>query len=232
MQIVLNTPHDRLRDLREKAGHATAADFARDNGFEQGTYRSHENGSRGIRFRAAMAYAGALHPDAADKVALWILDGGPPPDQVLLGPGTVPASFEDEYALVPDYDIRASAGDGAIFDSENILDSLAFRRQWLRLVTNAPLDQMAVIQAHGDSMEPTIRSGDHLLVDRTDTNPRREGIYVIAWSGAVNVKRITVDYAARSLTISSDNTVHPTNQGVSPDDLAVLGRVIWIGRRL
>ena len=232
MQFVLNTPHDRLRDLREKAGHATAADFARANGFEEGTYRSHENGSRGIRFRAAMAYAGELYPEAADKVALWILDGGPPPDQAVLGPGAALAGFEDEYALVADYDIRAGAGGGLMFDSENILDRLAFRRQWLRMVTNAPLDQLAVIQAHGDSMEPTIRSGDHLLVDRTDTNPRREGIYVIAWSGAINVKRVTVDYAAKSLTISSDNTLHPTNQGVSPKDLAVLGRVVWIGRRL
>ena len=222
-----------MRDLREKAGHATAADFARDNGFEQGTYRSHENGSRGIRFRAAMAYAGALHPDAADKVALWILDGGPPPDQVLLGPGTVPASFEDEYALVPDYDIRASAGDGAIFDSENILDSLAFRRQWLRLVTNAPLDQMAVIQAHGDSMEPTIRSGDHLLVDRTDTNPRRAGHlrHRLVRGRSTSSASPSITRPGASQSQATIRSIH-TNQGVSPDDLAVLGRVIWIGRRL
>ena len=229
---MLDAPHDRLRHLREAAGYATAADFARAHGFEEGTYRSHENGSRGVRFRAAMTYATALDPLNANEAALWMLEGGQRPASVQSAETALVSAFEEDYALIPNYDVRAAAGGGAVFDGENVLDRLAFRRQWLRTVTNAPLDMLAVIQAHGDSMEPTTRSGDHMLVDRSDINPRREGIYVIAWDGVINVKRITVDYANKTLTVSSDNALHPSTQGVSPNDLTVLGRVIWIGRQL
>ena len=232
MHVVLDTPHSRLRRLREQAGYATAADFARASGLEEGTYRSHENGSRGIRFRTAMTYVQALDARPPDQVAVWILDGGPEPELAMPSALAVVTAFEDEFALIADYDIRAGAGGGAVFDEENMIERLAFRRQWLRRVTNAPLDMLGVIQAHGDSMEPTLHSGDHLLVDRADTNPRRDGIYVISWDGAINVKRVTVDYASKTLSVSSDNPLHPTNQGVHPDALTVLGRVVWIGRRL
>ena len=228
----MEAPHDRLRHLREAAGYATAADFARAHGFEEGTYRSHENGSRGVRFRAAMTYATALDPFNANETALWTLEGGQPPASVRSAEAAVVNAFDEDYALIPNFNVRAGAGGGAIFDGENVLDRLAFRHQWLRTVTNAPLDMLAVIQVQGDSMEPTIRTGDHMLVDRSDLNPRREGIYVIAWDGVINVKRITVDYANKTLTVSSDNALHPSTQGVSPDDLTVLGRVIWIGRQL
>ena len=109
---------------------------------------------------------------------------------------------------------------------------MAFRRQWLKSVSNAPLDQLVVIEADGDSMEPSIHDGDHMLVDRTQTNPRRDGIYVINWDGHINVKRVTTDPARKRIVISSDNPKYPPNEAVRPDEVAVLGRVIWIGRRL
>jgi hypothetical protein len=107
-----------------------------------------------------------------------------------------------------------------------------FPRQWLRRVTNAPPGQLAVIEADGDSMEPTIRVGDPMLVDKTQTNPRRDGIYVICWDGWINVKRVTTDPARRVITVGSDNPAYPANEAVKPGDLVVLGQVIWIGRRI
>ena len=138
----------------------------------------------------------------------------------------------EEFALLPSFDLRASAGGGAIFDREREAARVAFRRQWLKSVSNAPLDQLVVIEADGDSMEPSIHDGDHMLVDRTQTNPRRDGIYVINWDGHINVKRVTTDPARKRIVISSDNPKYPPNEAVRPDEVAVLGRVIWIGRRL
>lgn len=147
-------------------------------------------------------------------------------------PAAADEKFELEFALLPQFDLRASAGGGANFDSEQEEARVAFRRQWLKNVSNAPLDQLVVIQADGDSMEPTIHDGDHMLVDRTQTNPRRDGIYIINWDGLINVKRVTTDPARKRIVISSDNTKYPANDAVRPDEVKVLGRVIWIGRRL
>ncbi|MGB8275638.1 MAG: helix-turn-helix transcriptional regulator [Alphaproteobacteria bacterium] len=142
------------------------------------------------------------------------------------------AALTDEFALLPSYDLRASAGGGAFFETETETARVAFRRQWLKSVTNAPVDMLAVIQADGDSMEPTIHDGDHMLVDRTQTNPRRDGIYVVNWDGHINVKRVTTDPARKRIVVSSDNPRYPPNEAVKPDEIAVLGRVIWIGRRV
>lgn len=51
---------DRLRALRLKKGFATAADAAKAFGWNEHTYKSHENGIRGIRPDAARKYAAAF----------------------------------------------------------------------------------------------------------------------------------------------------------------------------
>ncbi len=50
---------DRLRELRIKKGFETAIDAAKAFGWNENTYKSHENGARGINFAAARRYAAA-----------------------------------------------------------------------------------------------------------------------------------------------------------------------------
>lgn len=52
-------PADRLRALRIKRGFSTARDAAKAFGWSEHTYKSHENGLRGIRPDAAKKYASA-----------------------------------------------------------------------------------------------------------------------------------------------------------------------------
>mgnify|MGYP001310902491 CR=1 FL=1 len=59
-------PCDRLRELRERAGFDTAADAARRFGWNENTYRSHENGARDISRKAAAKYAKAFGVAAGD----------------------------------------------------------------------------------------------------------------------------------------------------------------------
>lgn len=52
-------PGDRLRALRIKKGYDTASDAARAFGWNENTYKSHENGERGIKLAVARKYAAA-----------------------------------------------------------------------------------------------------------------------------------------------------------------------------
>lgn len=56
---------DRLRALRIKKGYSTATDAAKAFGWNEHTYKSHENGVRGIRPDAARKYAAAYGSTAA-----------------------------------------------------------------------------------------------------------------------------------------------------------------------
>jgi SOS-response transcriptional repressor LexA len=56
----MDEAHDRLRKLREAKGYEGPADAARAFGWNEHTYKSHENGVRGIRLPAAQKYAKAF----------------------------------------------------------------------------------------------------------------------------------------------------------------------------
>jgi SOS-response transcriptional repressor LexA len=56
----MTEPADRLRQLRTKKGFATATAAAKAFGWSEHTYKSHENGTRGIRLDAARKYAQAF----------------------------------------------------------------------------------------------------------------------------------------------------------------------------
>ncbi len=138
----------------------------------------------------------------------------------------------DSFALVPVYDARASAGPGSV-GTDEIVSRIAFRMDWLRLVTRAPVEDLGVIMVDGDSMEPTLRHNDIVLIDLTQRNViGREGIYVIRIDDCLQVKRVAANPVARTVTLGSDNPVYPAFANIRPEDINVLGRVIWLGRQV
>jgi phage repressor protein C with HTH and peptisase S24 domain len=77
-------------------------------------------------------------------------------------------------------------------------------------------------------MVPTLADGDEILVDETDRERLRDGIYVLRVDGALMVKRLVRE--GDGFAVRSDNP------RADPVDLAggvdVVGRVLWAGRRL
>jgi phage repressor protein C with HTH and peptisase S24 domain len=68
----------RLRDAREKAGYASAADAARAFGWTESAYRHHENGTRGFGADAAKKYGRAFKVKPGWLLGLENVDGAPP----------------------------------------------------------------------------------------------------------------------------------------------------------
>lgn len=144
----------------------------------------------------------------------------------------IPVSFQssDHVAMVMRLSVEVSAGPGAIVEHDDPLDFVAFPEPWLRRRGINPRTAR-VLTVRGDSMEPTIRSGDVLLVDVSWNAIRDNGIYVIVTKSYVAVKRIHAKVDG-SLRIVSDNPAYPP-EDVSPgssDNFSVAGRVMWFGR--
>lgn len=139
----------------------------------------------------------------------------------------------ERFAAIPVYDIRAAAGAGGLIEPEQVVQFLLFRASWLRAISNAPLEDLAVIEIDGDSMEPTLRTGDTALIDRAQTMVgRKDGLYVLRRDDALLVKRLSVSWRTGLASVCSDNPSYPTETDIDPKTLDVRGRVIWIGRRL
>ena len=140
--------------------------------------------------------------------------------------------YTDELVFVSTYEVAAAAGDGIVIDQEYETGRLAFRHDWLRSVTSATPDDLAVITVHGDSMYPTLADGDTILVDLSQRAAGRDGVYIVRFGEFVLVKRLLIDPVRREVTISCDNENYPRLAPVDPDDVDVAGRVIWVGRRI
>lgn len=154
----------------------------------------------------------------------------------IVSAASLPApKFDDEqFVLVPRYDIQASAGPGAFTDEEQIVDWLAFSREWVRSTLRVDPKWLVLLSALGDSMEPTIRAGDLLLVDRSVERFRDDAIYVIQIAGQLMVKRIQRFFDG-AVVVKSDNSSAYVQQTLTKDEAEaahVAGRVRWIGRMI
>lgn len=152
------------------------------------------------------------------------------PEQ-LLG-GSVEAEVGDHVA-VPQLDVGASAGPGAVPGEERLTSHIAFDPKWLRRLGAGDGNQLSIIRVEGDSMSPTLADGDEILVDRADAAERlRDGIYVLRREDALMVKRLSVDPSGRQATIRSDNEAYPSWAGCDLASIDIVGRVVWCGRRI
>lgn len=142
-------------------------------------------------------------------------------------------SLGDSFILVPRYDVKASAGGGAIIHSEQVVDYLAFRSDWVKNTLGIPKENLALISVLGDSMEPTLSEGDLLLIDLRATHIQDNAIYVLSFNSSLLVKRIQ-QKLDRTVIVKSDNTIYDP-EIITPDkldSLVIVGRVVWYGRRM
>ncbi|HEX6375493.1 MAG TPA: S24 family peptidase [Allosphingosinicella sp.] len=154
-------------------------------------------------------------------------------DEALLG-GSPAAAGGEGLVSVERLDVQASAGPGALDAEERRLGRIGFDAAWLRRTGLGGGDpgRLSVIRVDGDSMIPTLSDGDEILVDRDDGAGRlRDGIYVLRVEGALVVKRLAVGPTGR-LSVRSDNAAYPGWPDLDPGAADVVGRVVWVGRRL
>ena len=112
----------------------------------------------------------------------------------------------------------------------NIEMRIAFKKDWIQKMGNP--GNMSLIKVSGDSMEPTLMSGDLVLIDHNRNYiSGQDGIYAITMNGAIMIKRIQIVDPSKILRIISDNDRYdPLDLPV--DQVKINGKVIWFERDL
>ncbi|MFE3839530.1 S24 family peptidase [Pseudogemmobacter sonorensis] len=136
-----------------------------------------------------------------------------------------------DNGLVPVYDVTASAGHGSVVETESVICNLAFDRTFLRRMTEAAPGDLSIIRVKGHSMEPTLLDDDHVLVDHTKKNLSWDGMFVLRFDDALHVKRIGRSATRGNVMVISDHAAY-RDLDMPKSELNVVGRVIWIGRRV
>ncbi|RJY08265.1 LexA family transcriptional regulator [Aurantiacibacter aquimixticola] len=133
-----------------------------------------------------------------------------------------------DWVDVPRLDVDASAGPGAVSAQEIPFDSFRFSRRWL---TEQGLDgaHLSAIRVVGDSMEPLLREGDEVLVDRRE-QPFRDGVHVVRLDDSLLVKRVA-SRGGGHFSLLSQNLAYPPIQ-VGAEEFEIIGRVVWKSGRV
>jgi len=139
-----------------------------------------------------------------------------------------------QVVQVPRYDVAGSMGSGLEPPEMNmVVEHMSLDANWVRQnLTYTNLDNLKLISGRGDSMAPTIRSGDAVLVDSGVNTVEDDAIYFFLMRGKLQIKRI--QRGLDGLTIISDNSQYPPIEvpGDREADITVLALIIywWTGR--
>jgi phage repressor protein C with HTH and peptisase S24 domain len=221
----VNTFHERLKLA---VGTSSVREIARRSNLSEATVRAYIKGDSfpGLDKLDALAAALNVRPE-------WLATGHKPMRE---GPCVekplIPTSEDKELFYVPRFDVEASAGYGMIDQQELIVEYLAFSPVFLRNELGVAPEKLVVIRARGDSMEPTIRDGDLLLIDHSQIVDRTDGIYLVAIKDRLMVKRVQFLLMDELEIISDNKNYRSLVVDLSKDNqVRLVGRVVWTGRR-
>lgn len=213
---------ERLRDLVHKSG--GNAEIAKRTGIPLRTLNGYLGGEAEPRLSTLELILGACGTTVAE---FWAPRDGEAKIRLFAEVGA-------GFVFVPKLEVRASAGAGQLAPAPAIDgDVVAFREDWMRRI-GLHAGRAQALVAVGDSMEPTIRDGDLLLIDRSIDHVMDNGIYVVVLGGYVMVKRMQIRRDG-SVVLRSDNADRYDDEVVPAEDvheLIVEGRVRWFGRTI
>jgi phage repressor protein C with HTH and peptisase S24 domain len=170
--------------------------------------------------------------------ANWVLTGEGPMllSQDVESHASYHVEHQNGFVAIPIYEeVQASAGPGVLPPEVPAVQVLKFSEEWIRHELRAAPGDLYLISVDGDSMEPTLRAGDVILIDHRVTHPNREGVYILRMDGALLVKRLQFRPGGQ-IDVISDNAAYSSFSirlaDMEPLDFAILGKVVWSGRRM
>ncbi|MDT8894216.1 S24 family peptidase [Halomonas sp. I1] len=149
------------------------------------------------------------------------------------GGGVAQAPSEEDYALIPQLSVCGENGDGYLNHHVEVKGGLAFKRDWLERVHAKP-ENLRVIYAKGDSMEPYIIEGDVVLLDLSRTEPIHGKPFAIRRpDDSISIKRL-MQRVTGEWILSSDNPnkalyMDEEVNDMSASQVPIIGMVIWRG---
>lgn len=134
-----------------------------------------------------------------------------------------------EFVLVPLKSVYLPGEAPEFFPQSEI--QFAFRRDWICKYGDPK--KMSMVKMPDHTMEPTLEQGDVLLIDHNRTSLEKEGdgIYAIASSKKLMIRRLQIDPTSGNVLIICDNKkFKPIKTTTKKIDIG--GKVIWYGREL
>lgn len=220
-----------LRD-RKKAMKITDEKIAAAVGRDRSIINKVLNGQKPFDIKYLDGLAAAFRvPKEVILYRFGILDRDPEPPRPSDIQPTRNAANDDGVGELIALDLSLSMGPGTLIEDFVETEPVKIDLGFIRRITRTPLDRLRLVRGIGDSMEPTLRSSDVILVDINEhALSRMSGIYWIDHLGSHGIKRLRAAGPGRIMIMSDNPNVG--DYEVDADDLRIEGRAIWFARDL
>ncbi|MDH0293379.1 LexA family transcriptional regulator [Pseudomonas sp. GD04087] len=153
-------------------------------------------------------------------------------DQAKPEPEPSADSSDDEYIHVPLKSARGAMGRGYENPYVEVKGHLAFKRSWIK-ARGLNAKYLEAFYADGDSMYPTINSGDVVLLNKAQKEPVHNKIFALNGADGVIIKRLSYASAVNQWGLISDNLDKREfpDQWLDEDDepMSLMGQIVWRG---
>jgi phage repressor protein C with HTH and peptisase S24 domain len=138
--------------------------------------------------------------------------------------------FAEQLDLVSIEEIDLAYGMGGTYTGDPIEITIHhFPRLWVETISTAPPALLTIARGRGDSMEPTIKNGDMVVINRAERIIReQDGIWALTQGDIGSIKRVRVR-GDRIMLLSDNDRVPPEEVHIS--EINVVGRVDFVGSR-
>jgi phage repressor protein C with HTH and peptisase S24 domain len=140
----------------------------------------------------------------------------------------------EAFVSIPLVEVTASMGGGNIVTDEvENGEPYHFQRSWIVHDLKADPTNLRIMHVEGDSMMPTLHSGDLVLVDLAKRSPTPPAIFVLFDGMGLVAKRlehIPNNYPPK-VRVISDNTFYGPYERTS-NEVNIIGRIRWFAREI
>ena len=171
-----------------------------------------------MKTRNKIPFSNILDFCALKKISInWLLYGQDPSSLV---------DSTDRYWIKYFPDIAVSAGGGA-YDADDSYEKLDVPDYFVSILGGQKnIKNIEAINVSGDSMEPTLNTGNIIYLDTTKKDISKDGIYAFTNTNGLFVKRIQKRIDGQ-IDIISDNKEYPM-QITTKAEINIMGKVVGV----
>lgn len=160
----------------------------------------------------------------------WLVYGNEEPHSML--------DHQTGVVVIPQLNIQPSAGFGGYVDSESdcVVKMIGLASEWLNQTLPGTNQKSLVVHSvAGDSMEPTLKDHDFVLLDTSVDRVTRDGLYIVGFDGLLFAKRIQIVPGKKLMLISDNSAYQPLTVDLTDESSSfrVIGRIVysWTGEK-
>lgn len=138
------------------------------------------------------------------------------------------AAYDPHFSPVRKAKAKLSAGNGNFVLDEGWTGLYHFRTDWLNYICG--VNNAVLFDVDGESMEPTVKDKDTVLIDRSRVEFANEKIFAIGIEKTILIKRLRMNVSGKIKVVSDnpDKSRFPDEE-IDSSEIRILGLVVWRG---